>query len=276
MAEIRSKIQDYPFISMDTEFPGIVARPMGSFCSQSEYAYQTLRCNVDLLRIIQLGLTLSDGKGNLPEGVCTWQFNFNYNLDEETYAQDSIDLLVNSGIDFEQLALRGIDIHHFGELIMSSGLVLMPNVHWITFHSSYDFGYFLKVVTCRPLPADEADFFDLLNLFFPCIYDMKQMVKSCAGLKGGLQDIADDLKVSRIGTQHQAGSDSLVTCLTFFKLIAKHFDGIIDQDRFKGLLFGLGASIDSSSTKPITVGPSNNPFLSGAFSGDVLGATPSV
>ncbi len=72
---------DYPYIAMDTEFPGIVARPVGSFRSNSEYHYQTLQCNVNLLKIIQLGLTFSDEHGNLPkDGRCTWQFNFKFNL----------------------------------------------------------------------------------------------------------------------------------------------------------------------------------------------------
>ena len=34
------------------------------------------RCNVDLLKIIQLGLTFLDSRGNMPQGVTTWQFNF--------------------------------------------------------------------------------------------------------------------------------------------------------------------------------------------------------
>ena len=29
--------------------------------------------NVDLLKLIQLGITLFDSGGHLPEGVCTWQ-----------------------------------------------------------------------------------------------------------------------------------------------------------------------------------------------------------
>ena len=29
--------------------------------------------NVDLLKLIQLGITLFDSGGQLPEGVCTWQ-----------------------------------------------------------------------------------------------------------------------------------------------------------------------------------------------------------
>lgn len=64
----------------DTEFPGVVARPIGSFRGSSDYHYQTLRCNVDLLRIIQLGLTLADENGQLAPGVCTWQFNFKFNI----------------------------------------------------------------------------------------------------------------------------------------------------------------------------------------------------
>lgn len=58
----------------------MVARPVGSFTSHNDYHYQTLRCNVDLLKIIQLGLTFSDAEGNLPPDVCTWQFNFKFNL----------------------------------------------------------------------------------------------------------------------------------------------------------------------------------------------------
>lgn len=63
----------------DTEFPGIVARPIGTFKTGSDYHYQTMRCNVDMLKIIQLGITLCDEEGNRPEGM-TWQFNFQFNL----------------------------------------------------------------------------------------------------------------------------------------------------------------------------------------------------
>ena len=40
---IRDIVDDYPFVAMDTEFPGVVARPVGNFKNSGEYHYQTLR-----------------------------------------------------------------------------------------------------------------------------------------------------------------------------------------------------------------------------------------
>ena len=64
----------------DTEFPGVVARPIGEFRSTSDYQYQLLRCNVNLLKIIQIGISFFDDKGNRASPVSTWQFNFKFNL----------------------------------------------------------------------------------------------------------------------------------------------------------------------------------------------------
>lgn len=77
---IRKIITKYHYVAMDTEFPGVVAKPIGEFRSSADYQYQMLRCNVDLLRIIQLGLTFMDEDGKTPPGHTTWQFNFKFNL----------------------------------------------------------------------------------------------------------------------------------------------------------------------------------------------------
>jgi CCR4-NOT transcription complex subunit 7/8 len=61
--------------------------------------------------------------------------------------------------------------------------------------SGYDFGYLVKILTCSPLPPTEAEFFGLLELWFPSIYDIKHIMRSCKSLKGGLQDVADSLQV---------------------------------------------------------------------------------
>ena len=187
---------------------------------------------MDLLKIIQLGLSFFDADGNFAEGCPTWQFNYKFNLrycdapfpidsdfaylrSEDMYAQDSIDMLIRSGIDFTKHEEHGIDVTHFGELLMTSGvilfvaivhaitfavpdlgLVLVPEVKWISFHSGYDFGYLLKLLTCSPLPSEESVFFDLLHTYFPYIYDIKYLMLSCDNLKGGLQKVAEDLDVS--------------------------------------------------------------------------------
>ena len=43
MEIIRGMVDDYPFLAMDTEFPGVIARPVGTFKNSGEYHYQTLR-----------------------------------------------------------------------------------------------------------------------------------------------------------------------------------------------------------------------------------------
>lgn len=185
---IRNVIDNFPFVAMDTEFPGVVARPVGNFKSSREYQYKALKINVDMLKLIQLGLTLTDAEGNLPKHngeLCVWQFNFRgFCLHEDVYAQDSIELLKQSGIDFSTNEARGIDVQRFGEVLMSSGVVLNDELKWITFHSGYDFGYLLKVLTNQQLPATEVEFFELLNIYFPNIYDMKYLMKFCDNLHG--------------------------------------------------------------------------------------------
>ena len=123
------------------------------------------------------------------------------------FAQDSIDLLRNSGIQFDKHDDEGIDPYDFAELLITSGIVLNENVEWISFHSGYDFGYLLKILTGQNLLSEESEFFDLLKIYFPCTYDVKYLMKSCNNLKGGLQEV---------GRQDDAGQ---IVCLfnTYFK-----------------------------------------------------------
>jgi len=176
---------------------------------------------------------------------------------EDMYAQDSIDMLQNSGIQFKKHEEEGIDPLEFAELLMTSGIVLVDDIKWLSFHSGYDFGYLLKLLTDQKLPQEESEFFELLRIYFPTIYDVKvsaairrnrrgtaqslfllfslvffffspvlssprccpqYLMKSCKNLKGGLQEVAEQLEIQRVGPQHQAGSDSLLTGMVFFKM----------------------------------------------------------
>ena len=114
-----------------------------------------------MLKLIQLGMTFVNSQGTLPTfggELCVWQFNFRcsyaasdhawqpwfssssssssteqlcrreFKMSDDMYAQDSIELLKQSGIDFPQNEKRGIDVHEFGELLMTSGVVLNNEV----------------------------------------------------------------------------------------------------------------------------------------------------
>jgi CCR4-NOT transcription complex subunit 7/8 len=274
--KIRQVVTKYNYVAMDTEFPGVVARPIGEFRSTSDYQYQLLRCNVDLLKIIQVGMTFMDQDGNPPPHCSTWQFNFKFNLTEDMYAQDSIDLLTNSGIQFKKHEEEGIDVEDFGELLMTSGIVLTDNIKWLSFHSGYDFGYMLKLLTNSNLPSEEQDFFELLQMYFPNIYDVKYLMKSCKNLKGGLQEVAEQLEIERIGPQHQAGSDSLLTGAAFFKMREMFFEDNIDDAKYRGHLYGLGTSYvqNGSSYDNHVFGGASTPNSTNSTANNVDSSTP--
>mmetsp|Transcript_4207 Transcript_4207/g.12649 ORF Transcript_4207/g.12649 Transcript_4207/m.12649 type:complete len:286 (+) Transcript_4207:355-1212(+) len=244
MANIAQLIEKYNYVAMDTEFPGVVARPVGTFRTKSEYNYQMLRWNVDLLKIIQLGLAFSDADGNMPKGCSCWQFNFEFDLQKDVYAQDSIDLLMNSGVQFPEHEKNGIVVSDFGALLMESGLVLNEDVKWISFHSSYDFGYLLKILTCTELPTEQQEFFELLHMYFPQLLDMKYLEQVSDGHHGGLNRLAEIYQVERYGQMHQAGSDSLLTLQVFLKMREVTFKGHVDRKHY-GILYGLGAAADT-------------------------------
>ena len=79
--------------------------------------------------------------------LCTFEYEFSTKLHhshnnwmllvlirEDMYAQDSIDLLTNCGIQFKRHDEYGLDMNEFAELLISSGVVLSDSVRWISFH----------------------------------------------------------------------------------------------------------------------------------------------
>jgi CCR4-NOT transcription complex subunit 7/8 len=269
---------------------------MGNFESKASYHYQTVRCNVDLLKIIQLGVTLFDVKGDVPPGhmdfsqmsyqpkgaqqyasgivlcPCTWTFNFQFSLGEDMYNEESIQLLKKSGADFDKLATQGIDPEEFGSLLTTSGLVLSDDVHWISFHSGYDFAYLVKMLSGISLPLDEEQYERIVQVYFPKLLDVKYLWRHVAnlnrrgtinttasniinnlGAKSGLQDLADELGCPRVGTAHTAGSDAWLTGSVFFEMKKKMFDGQIPDD-MDGQMWGLtGVGPPASATAQAAV-----------------------
>ncbi|GFY90149.1 polynucleotidyl transferase, ribonuclease H-like superfamily protein [Actinidia rufa] len=211
---------------MDTEFPGVIFRPGTEKHQYSHlsptFNYRLMKANVDALNLIQLGLTLSDPYGNLPDFGTPfshiWEFNFSdFNLDSDYQNPESITLLKNQGIDFDRNRQEGIDSQVFASILVRAGLSFpIPNSPSLGSPSTVYFG--------------------------GSVLDMKHVIKYCDGLYGGLERVAKALDVDRVaGKSHQAGSDSLLTMKTFLKLRDLYFngDGDAELDQFDLVLHGL-------------------------------------
>jgi len=66
---------------------------------------------------------------------------------KDLFNNASINLLINSGINFQKLLLHGIDHQTFAEHFITSGLIMNKDTHWYGFHTDHDFAYLLKIFT---------------------------------------------------------------------------------------------------------------------------------
>ncbi|MBA0820494.1 hypothetical protein Gohar_028093 [Gossypium harknessii] len=115
-----------------------------------------MKSNVYALQIIQLSLSLSDAQGNLlvfdSPFSYIWEFNFrDFDINQDCYASDTVELLKLQGIDFEKNKEKGIDSKDFAKKLWDYGLVFncydLKSITWITFYGAYDFGFMLKILT---------------------------------------------------------------------------------------------------------------------------------
>ena len=110
------------------------------------------------------------------------------------------------------------------------------------------FAYLLKYLTNDFLPEDEKEFIDLINLYFPNIYDIKYLVNDNEIYKGGLNRLAKELDVERSGEIHQAGSDSQVTSDVFFRLIRNNVISQNELNEGKNIIYGIDKGNNMTET----------------------------
>ncbi|CDP00714.1 unnamed protein product [Coffea canephora] len=77
---IGQNLATYRFIAVDIEFPGTIFRSQKPYDikKKGDKNYQLMKENVNSLKLIQLGLTLSDSSGKLPnlgtDSYFIWEF----------------------------------------------------------------------------------------------------------------------------------------------------------------------------------------------------------
>ena len=260
LKNIKSIIEEgeYTYIGMDTEFPGIIYNLNNL---NNDFYYKTMKLNVESTKLIQLGITLSNKNGEFPKNVPyhTWQFNLQFDIDNDKYSEESINLLKNSGIDFENLKKNGINYKKFSSGLINSGLVLNPKIKWISYHGSYDFAYLLKIVRNEKFPDNENDFIDTLKLYFPIYFDIKMLLKdNDKYFHGGLNRLIYSLNIERKGIKHQAGSDSIATIEAFHLLIKNESISKKKLKKYKNVLYGIGIGKDNKNTIKYINIPNNN------------------
>ncbi|XP_044456819.1 probable CCR4-associated factor 1 homolog 11 [Triticum aestivum] len=251
---IESLLPRFRYAAVDTEFPGTVYRPkVPAYALTEEKKYALLKANVDGLHLIQLGLTLFDAAGRLPDlgtgGAVqyVWEFNFReFDVRRHRYAPESIELLRVKGVDFDRTRREGIDGAALGPRLRKLLRGGLGDAGVITFSGTYDLAYLVKLMLGRgyKLPVTPAQFESVVKAMVrKRLYDVKEMARRCPGdvdLRGGLDRVAGKLDVRRaVGEAHQAGSDSLLTCQAFMKIRERYFVDDHELTTLAGVVAGV-------------------------------------
>jgi CCR4-NOT transcription complex subunit 7/8 len=84
-----------------------------------------------------------------------------------------------------------------------------------------------------------SGFFDLVNIYFPIIYDIKHLMKFCGVTDSGLDGPANILDVKSARICHKAGSHSFLTALCFSELRQGFFNVSAERRTKKAQLLHL-------------------------------------
>ncbi|KAL0910279.1 hypothetical protein M5K25_021244 [Dendrobium thyrsiflorum] len=131
-----------PFVFFDTEFPGCIFRTSKHHTKLSTAErYSVLKLNADVIRPIQVGLTVSDGGTSTATGQLEIR---DFDLRCHPHAPSSIALLKSSGINLTRNR--------------QLGAFCLCKATWVAFHGCYDLPILFKALfelTMKMLSTDE-------------------------------------------------------------------------------------------------------------------------
>lgn len=209
---IHSLLPRFPFVAVDTEYPGTVHRPAagrrdGQVTADERYAL--VKANVDELPIVQLGMTLCDDQGRLPvvldEQGCpvelAWEVNFSdFDVHRDRHSAESVAFLRSQGVDFDLARAIGVSSAAFRDKLLCFLSRRRDELTWAAFGGLYDLGYLVKLLTGgKPLPATREEFMAQVRAHLGGrVFDAKYMTEHCGrgDLRGvGLKRVATNLGV---------------------------------------------------------------------------------
>nr|CAB3469444.1 unnamed protein product [Digitaria exilis] len=176
------------------------------------------------------------------------------------YNGASIDFLTEQGHRLAEHRDRGVTAKQFLDGLLHP--LLSEHITWIMFHGDRDLGFLTRLLQ-GALPSDRAAFMREVRRQFPIFYDLRvlgQLVKE--GFSGKLSVLAEILGVERVGGEHHAGSDALLTMSCFWEIIRNSQHELHRLEARKCLLSGMeeldmaikcAHHIDGASFIPIEV-----------------------
>uniref|UniRef100_A0A0D9XHI8 poly(A)-specific ribonuclease n=1 Tax=Leersia perrieri TaxID=77586 RepID=A0A0D9XHI8_9ORYZ len=237
LAVIASLLPRFPFVAVDTEFPGEVHhhQQRGLFGLTPDEQYTVVKANTDELHLLQLGITICDASGHLPVALdfdgsaveLTWEVDFSdFDLHRHRHAQESVAFLRAQGFDFVAARHAGVRAAAFAAALHVAGGILQlargGGVTWITFGGMYDLAFLIKLVTGgAPLPETRAGFVARVGVFLGHqVFDGRLMARSAPfGFHGSVTAVADTLRLPPLLPRlHLAGPNSVMALHVFMEL----------------------------------------------------------
>lgn len=161
--------ENYPVITLDTEYTSIVAE--GAYRHTEYNEYYVTKNNVIEGSMIQLAITFRGPKNEIPEGISTWELNLLFDEGENPLPAYLVRKLKH--VPRNRLKHDGVRPVELGYCLTDAGIFYNDHNTFIFFHGEYDIIYLIKMMLGK-VPGRRHTAVETLNqLFVKRIIDVK-------------------------------------------------------------------------------------------------------